>query len=259
LEKVTYRYLNAKEDVLKGVDLIIHPGAIIGVAGMNGSGKSTLVNLIIGSDKDLVLHPTKGTITQHPRARIGHYSQHAVERIEKVGLDNPSLSALSYFLDLSNSELNEQDIRALLSGLGLRGKIVSDVPISALWGGQRVRLALAEAIWQSPHLLILDEVTTPLDSDTIIALIEMLQPWEGALLVVTHDRFFMRCVAEGESLDTLEDSDGEEVDSGRDDIRRDLSPGVVYRMMKGTLKMLEGGMDTYERLMQQRIAKLTAS
>src|SRR5690606_9923407 len=97
-------------------------------------------------------------------------------------------------------------------------------------------------IWSSPHLLILDEVTTHLDFDTIVGLVEALEDWKGALLVVTHDRYFMRCVVEGEPA---RDDDEEDEDSTKDDVK----PGVVYRMLKaGKLKKLEGGMNQYEEI-----------
>jgi ATP-binding cassette subfamily F protein 3 len=118
-------------------------------------------------------------------------------------------------------------------------------------------LALALAIWTSPHLLVLDEVTTHLDFDTIFALIEALEEWEGALLVVTHDRFFMRCVVEGQSVredDSEDDDDDQPRGTGGKMARR--SPGVVYRLHNGELKKLEGGMTRYEELVKKAAAKL---
>ena len=120
-------------------------------------------------------------------------------------------------------------------------------------------MALALAIWTSPHLLVLDEVTTHLDFDTIFALIEALEEWEGALLVVTHDRFFMRCVVEGQSVreddsENDDDDDDEPRGSGGKMARR--SPGVVYRLRNGELKKLEGGMARYEELAKKAAAKL---
>ena len=101
---------------------------------------------------------------------------------------------------------------------------------------------------------MLDEVTTHLDSDTVLALVETLREFEGALLVITHDRFFMRCVVEGDSPNQIgEDSDEEETE------RKGgwkPKPGVVYRLVKAQLKLLEGGMRDYEAIASKASAKL---
>ena len=254
-EKVTFRYAKAKDAILKDVDLVIHPGERVGIAGMNGSGKSTLIKLMMGMDAGKVLVPTKGSVTLHPKARIEYYSQHAIEELEKVGNNDPQRTALSHLLEVAGGLLTDQEARAILSELGLRGKAASDVRLSSLSGGQRVRLALAQVLWSAPHLLVLDEVTTHLDSDTIIALVEALQKWEGALLIVTHDRFFMRSVVERESLDLRCGSESEEDDADAHGQDESL-PGVVYRLRNGTLKRLEGGTETYEKLVRKAVAKL---
>jgi ATP-binding cassette, subfamily F, member 3 len=131
----------------------------------------------------------------------------------------------------------------------------SDVPIKALSGGQRVRLALAAVTYDSPHLLILDEVTTHLDADTIVALIESLQAWDGALLIITHDRYFMRCVVERERVENKQhgDDDDDEESQEEEDAKE---PGVVYRLRKGTLQRLDRGMAQYEELVEKSVSKL---
>lgn len=180
--------------VLRDVDLTIHPGDRVGIAGMNGSGKTTLVSLAMagmdGSTSSMT--SSSGTITRHSRARFGLYSQQAVEELSDLAMNKPELTALSHVMEFAGSGLAEKDARALLSSVGLTGRTASDVTISLLSGGQKVRVALAKLLWTPPHLLILDEVTTHLDADTIEALIHALRHYEGAILVVTHDRFFMR-------------------------------------------------------------------
>ena len=88
-------------------------------------------------------------------------------------------------------------------------------------------------VWDPPHLLVLDEVTTHLDSDSIVALVGEMKQYEGALLVVTHDRFFMRRVIEGE------ENDDEDTEVGK--------VGEVYLLEKGKLSRLEGGVADYEK------------
>ncbi|KAH7069620.1 P-loop containing nucleoside triphosphate hydrolase protein [Paraphoma chrysanthemicola] len=195
LEKVSFAYPGRKKaPTLIDIDLTIHPGSRIGLAGLNGSGKTTLVSLIIGSADAGGLMPTSGTITRHARARIGRFSQQSVEEISAIASSNPQLTALKHIMEGGGAEMQEKDARGLLGGLGLHGQTVSDVPLNLLSGGQKVRVALAKLLWPPPQLLILDEVTTHLDSDTIMSLVIALKDYDGALLVVTHDRFFMRYV-----------------------------------------------------------------
>ena len=248
-ENVVYRYPKTKIDVLGGVELVIHPGERVGIAGLNGSGKSTIIQLLMGASRGSKPSPTKGTITMHSKARVECYSQHAVEDLEALGMKEPSRTALSHMLEIGRGDLDEIEARTTLAKLGLKGNFSSDVPLKALSGGQRVRLALAEAMWSSPHLLVLDEVTTHLDADTINALIEALKHWKGALLVVTHDRFFMKCVVEGESMKDDEDSDES------DDEAETRPPGRVYRMQKGLLKPLPRGMQQYEDIVEKQLIK----
>jgi ATP-binding cassette subfamily F protein 3 len=188
LEKVSFSYGKKGPQILNDITLTIHEGQRVGLVGMNGSGKSTLVNLMDGTAS-----PAKGIVTRHPRARIARFSQHVVEELDHMVKTNSSATALSHLLEITGGTMQEKDARAVLGSLGLQGPIASDVPIAALSGGQKVRLAFAKLVWNPPHLLILDEVTTHLDSDTIIGLIFALREYEGAVLAVSHDRHFIRC------------------------------------------------------------------
>jgi ATP-binding cassette subfamily F protein 3 len=193
LENVSFAYRGStRTPVLKDVSLIIHPGTRTGIAGLNGSGKTTLVSLIMGAYHKSGLTPTSGTITQHSRAKFGWFSQLSVEEISATATSDPQLTALRYLMQIDEAAMEEKDARQILGGLGLHGQTVSNVPLALLSGGQKVRVALAKLLWPPPQLLILDEVTTHLDADTILSLIRALKDYEGALLVVTHDRFFMR-------------------------------------------------------------------
>jgi ATP-binding cassette subfamily F protein 3 len=193
MEKVSFAYPGRKKTpILSDIDLTIHPGARVGLAGLNGSGKTTLVSLIMGAGDRQGLLPSSGTISRHARVRIGRFSQQSVEDISAIASSQPQLTALRHMMEAAGADMQEKDARGLLGGLGLHGQTVSDVPLVLLSGGQKVRVALAELLWPPPQLLILDEVTTHLDSDTILSLVLALQAYDGALLVVTHDRFFMR-------------------------------------------------------------------
>jgi ATP-binding cassette subfamily F protein 3 len=182
LEKVSFAYPGRKQTpILTDIDLTIHPGARVGLAG-----------LITGAGDNQGLLPSSGTISCHARVRIGRFSQQSVEDISAIASSQPQLTALRHIMEAAGSDMQEKDARGLLGGLGLHGQTVSDVPLVLLSGGQKVRVALAKLLWPPPQLLILDEVTTHLDSDTIMSLVLALREYDGALLVVTHDRFFMR-------------------------------------------------------------------
>ena len=261
-EKVSFSYVvgRKKVSILKEINLTIHPGDRVGIAGLNGSGKSTLVSLALG---EAGRTPASGTITRHPRARFGLYSQHSVEELDVIATNKPELTALAHLMEYMGTDVQEKDARSILSGLGLAGKIASDVPITLLSGGQKVRLALAKILSSPPHLLILDEVTTHLDTDTIQALVGALKSYEGAILVVTHDRFFMRCVVEGQSMKSLaavsRPGDDVQEDSESSDDEEDDAPnrkGIVYRLSKGNLSKLERGMEQYAEIAARSATKL---
>lgn len=264
LEKVSFSYPSRKRvSILTDVDLTIHPGERFGIAGLNGSGKTTLVSLIMGSGEETAgaLAPTKGTITRHARAKFGRFSQQAVEELDSWAVQNPGMTALSHLMESGGSGMTEKDARPLLGSLGLQGQTASDVPLALLSGGQKVRLALAKLLWSPPHLLILDEVTTHLDGDTILALVIALGNYEGALLVITHDRFFMRCVIEGQSpyklVPRANAEDKPEDDESEDEEETGARVGVVYRLVKGQLKKLDGGMEQYEEIADRVAARLS--
>ena len=262
-EKVSYAYPKRKQSpVLQDVDLTIHLGERVGICGRNGSGKTTLVSLAMaGADGSTSsMKPTSGAITKHTRAKFGLYSQQSGEELNTIAAEKPELTALSHLMECAERELEEKDARAILGNVGLTGRTASDVPIAVLSGGQKVRLAVAKLLWNPPHLLILDEVTTHLDTDTIEALVFALRKYQGAILVVTHDRFFMRCVVEGESPKSIarssrpDDDDDDDEFSEEDDEAG--SPGVVYRMFKGKLKKLDGGMMQYEEIAARASTKM---
>lgn len=191
---------------------------------------------------------------------MAHFSQHEVEKLTELGTMQPTTTTLLHLLQLPLRALNESTARRILGSLGLSGATVSDVPLSKLSGGQKVRVALAacimlgsgEELYAAPHLLVLDEVTTHLDNDTIIALVDSLRNFEGALLVVTHDRYFMRAVVEGE----LDDDDDGSDDADYTTRSRATTTGRVYRLVKGQMKLLEGGMRKYEQIAEKAARKV---
>ncbi|RYO91064.1 hypothetical protein DL762_002360 [Monosporascus cannonballus] len=254
LEGVSFRYPRdagtraAPPLVLSDISLTISEGDRVGILGLNGGGKSTLIKLLVGETR-----PASGALTSHPRLRLGYYSQHAVEGLRRAGLSEPDLTALALLAREASGELGEGELRGLLGSLGLPGRLASDVPVRKLSGGQLVRLEIARVLWRRPHLLVLDEVTTHLDYETVAAMRGALRDWPGAVVLVAHDRWFVRGVVEG----LVDDGDGE----GSGDVSspdRDEAPRRrdVYRLRGGRLTRLERGVQEFEDSLQKRIGKL---
>ena len=133
LEGIVFQYKAHEAPVLNGIDLVMHMGDRVGIMGLNGSGKSTLVRLLAGTAV-----PTKGKVSTHSRLKLGYYAQHSIEELHEEGRANPSLTALGLMAKEVDGALGEGELRGLLSSMGLQGRIVSDVPISRLSGGQLV-------------------------------------------------------------------------------------------------------------------------
>jgi len=260
LENVSFTYKKAKAPTLNNINLIVHSGSRSALVGLNGSGKSTLVNLLTADFSSHSSSPgtLTGMLTLHPQARIAHYTQHETSRLLSIGQADPRLTPLAHLQALYRST-PEQSLRALLSGLSLPSQTQANTRLSALSGGQLVRVALATCFLPTPpHLLVLDEPTTHLDADSIVALIQALKAYTGAILVVSHDRFFVRCVVEGQSVKQASTSDspienGE--DSSKDEDER--PPGKVYRLTRTSGRMihLQRGMDEYEEIVVRQLAK----
>jgi ATPase subunit of ABC transporter with duplicated ATPase domains len=255
LEKATFSYKSVKKTstpppvILQDIDLTIHVGDRIGIVGLNGCGKSTLIKLLTETIK-----PSKGTVMRHPRLRMGCYSQHAVEELQALGRTETELTALSLLTKEVESTLDEGEVRGLLGSLGLPGRTASDVPLTKLSGGQLVRLALARLLWQSPQLLILDEITTHLDFHTVTALADALSDWNGAILVVSHDRYLVRRVVEGEKDEIGSEDESEDSDEAEDVKRR-----TVFLLKSGVLKVLESGIRGFEESLERKVEKLLTS
>ncbi|KAJ0425832.1 P-loop containing nucleoside triphosphate hydrolase protein [Aspergillus carlsbadensis] len=133
LEDVVFKYKPSAAPVLKGIDLVMHMGDRVGIMGLNGSGKSTLIRLVAGTTV-----PSQGKVATHSRLKMGYYAQHSIEELQSLGQEDPSLTALAVMAKDVAGSLNEGQQRGLLSSLGLQGRIVSDVPIRRLSGGQLV-------------------------------------------------------------------------------------------------------------------------
>ena len=169
--------------ILKGVGLALSPGDRIGLLGRNGAGKSTLVKVLAGD-----LAPTAGRRETAQDLKIGYFAQHQLEQLR------PDESPLRHLQRL-DTKATEQALRDYLGGFGFAGERCLG-PVAPLSGGEKARLVLALLIRQRPNLLLLDEPTNHLDLEMRHALSEALQDYEGALVLVSHDRHLLRVTAD---------------------------------------------------------------
>ncbi|MCX8737712.1 ABC transporter ATP-binding protein [Gilliamella sp. B2824] len=166
--------------VLEKIKLNLVPGSRIGLLGRNGAGKSTLIKLLAGE-----LQPKEGHINLAKGVQLGYFAQHQLEYLR--GEESP----LWHLTKLADPKITEQELRNYLGGFDFHGDKVNE-PVKTFSGGEKARLVLALIVWQKPNLLLLDEPTNHLDLDMRQALTEALIDFEGALVVVSHDRHLLR-------------------------------------------------------------------
>lgn len=177
MEQVSVGY--GDTTILSKVHLNLVPGARIGLLGRNGAGKSTLIKLLSGQ-----LEAKTGLYQPNPGVNIGYFAQHQIEFLQ---LDD---TPLQHLMRLAPNA-REQELRNFLGGFGFDGDMVL-APVRPFSGGEKARLVLALLVWQRPNLLLLDEPTNHLDLEMRHALTMALQTFEGAMVIVSHDRHLLR-------------------------------------------------------------------
>ncbi|MFV0322130.1 MAG: ABC-F family ATP-binding cassette domain-containing protein [Alphaproteobacteria bacterium] len=170
-------------DILHNLTFRISMGDRIGLLGANGNGKTTLMRLLAGQIPYL-----SGEYLKNPKLRIGYFSQ---DQADNLPFD---LDVLSYMRQ-EKPKLTEQEHRDYLGRFGFRENHIGRA-ISSFSGGEKARLLMARIFMDKPHLLLLDEPSNHLDIESREALIQALQDYEGAVITVSHDSWFLSIIAD---------------------------------------------------------------
>ncbi|HEU0200297.1 MAG TPA: ATP-binding cassette domain-containing protein, partial [Burkholderiaceae bacterium] len=172
--------------VLRDVRLIVRAGDRIGILGVNGAGKSTLVKAI-ADDAQGGVRILGGELRRGQGLSIGYFAQH---QLDQLRADETPLEHLRRIATALDPAVREQALRDFLGQYRFSGEM-ANAPVGPMSGGEKARCALALLAWSKPNLLLLDEPTNHLDMETREALTVALSTFEGALLLVSHDRHLL--------------------------------------------------------------------
>ena len=203
LDKIAVGY--GETPLLSGIKLSLAPGDRIGLLGPNGAGKSTLIKLIAG-----VLPPLQGKRKEGKDIGIAYFAQH---QLEQLYMDDSPVKHIQRL----DPKASEGECRNFVGGFGFHGDDAL-APVGPFSGGEKARLVLALLVYQKPAVLLLDEPTNHLDLEMRLALTMALQDFEGALIVVSHDRHLLRTVAD--ELWLVADGQAKVFDGDLDDYRQ---------------------------------------
>ncbi|MFC5068375.1 ABC-F family ATP-binding cassette domain-containing protein [Flaviflagellibacter deserti] len=204
LDRVSIGY--GERVILKNLALSLAPDARIALLGANGNGKSTLSKLFAGE-----LGPMAGEAHRSSKLKIGYFAQHTVEGLN---LDETPYQHIRERMP----DAPDAKVRARTAQIGFSAQR-ADVQVNRLSGGEKARLAMGLAVFEAPHLLILDEPTNHLDIDSRAALVDALNEYEGAVILVSHDRHLLDACAD-----------------------------ELWLVANGTVKPFDGSLEDYQKL-----------
>lgn len=217
MEKVSAGY--EQKVILNNIKLNLVPGSRVGLLGRNGAGKTTLIKLISNE-----LKPFEGKMTLAKGVKVGYFAQHQLELLHIASSPLEHLARIA-------ARHSEQQLRDYLGGFDFRGSRVTQ-PISHFSGGEKARLVLALIVWQRPSLLLLDEPTNHLDLDMRHALTKALINFDGAILLVSHDRHLLRATTD--ELLLVHEGKVETFDGDLDDYQKWLNDQQKNRQTQPT-------------------------
>jgi ATP-binding cassette subfamily F protein 3 len=173
-----------QEPLVKKMNLGISSESRIGLLGFNGSGKSTFLKVLAGQ-----LSKLSGEIIRSKKLRVGYYAQH---QVDVLNIDATPIELIDQACEVREvkTRITEQQMKNFLGGFDFHGERVNET-IKNFSGGEKARLALAIIVWSKPNLLLMDEPTNHLDIEMCHALEMALQAYEGAMIIVSHDRHLL--------------------------------------------------------------------
>jgi ATP-binding cassette subfamily F protein 3 len=186
LEKVSFRYPAGDKTLFANVDMTLDSASRVCLLGENGEGKTTLVKVLLGQ-----LEPTAGVASLDRGARVALVNQH---HADQLAFDKTPLAFMLEKFPGDGGAAHEREVRAHLASVGVSAA-QQGTPSGALSGGQRSRVALAATSFAKPHLLVLDEPTNNLDLEAVAALADAVERFEGGVVLVSHDQYFVQRVA----------------------------------------------------------------